>query len=82
VRNDATADVEPAVILLRGCPKLMYSTMLRVGNQELEAVIDTGSSNLLLMGADCMGCSDTPRYRRLLGLGSKMLRATLTDPLL
>ncbi len=63
----AAAESKPARILLRGCPKLMYTALLHIGNQDLEAVIDTGSSNLVLMDADCMGCSATPRCR-LVGL--------------
>ena len=54
------ADAVP--ILLKGCAKLMYTATLHVGDQYLDAVIDTGSSNLVLMGAECLGCSDTPRY--------------------
>lgn len=64
---------EPALVLLRGCPKLMYTASLRVGGQELEAVIDTGSSNLVLMGADCWGCSDTPRCAACFASGTLQL---------
>ena len=52
----------PSPLLLKGCPKGMYTAMLHVGNQDLEVLVDTGSSQLVLFGESCMGCS--PQMKR------------------
>ncbi len=52
----------PSPVLLKGCPKGMYTAMVHVGNQDLEVLVDTGSSQLVLFGERCMGCS--PRMKR------------------
>ena len=44
---------------LRGCPMASYTTSLRVGRQDLDVVVDTGSSELFLMGDPCIGCNVT-----------------------
>ena len=54
----------PMPALLKGCPKGMYTATLHVGNQDLEVLIHTGSSQLVLFGESCMGCSpQMKRYR-------------------
>ena len=58
------SDVPPAVNL-SGCPSQMYTTSVRVGAEEFEAVVDTGSSPLLLVGADCIGCDSNARGFRV-----------------
>lgn len=54
----------PTPVLLKGCPKQMYTATMHVGNQDFDVLADTGSSQLILFGEDCMGCSPgMKRYR-------------------
>ncbi len=54
----------PLPVLLKGCPKGMYTAALHVGIQDLDVLVDTGSSQLVLFGESCMGCSpQMKRYR-------------------
>jgi hypothetical protein len=41
---------------LVGNPLDLYSVRLQVGNQYFAAMLDSGSSNLILPGKDCFGC--------------------------
>ena len=53
------ADDTLAAAPLRGCPMASYTASLRVGRQDLDVVVDTGSSELFLMGDPCIGCNVT-----------------------
>ena len=60
-------------MLLTGNPREGYLMPLRVGNQEFDVKVSTGSSNLALPGDGCFGCGANP-HPYLPGTGSFDLR--------
>ena len=69
----AVSSAVPRQLRLRGCPSQMYTAALQVGGQDVAALVDTGSSSLVLLGNDCIGCdSNAVRYRP--GKGATDLR--------
>ena len=48
------------LVPLVGDPMKLYDVRLKVGNQCFTALLDSGSSNLILPGTDCIGCGPVP----------------------
>ena len=60
-------------ILLTGNPVDLYNIFLQVGKKDFDVLFDTGSSNIVLPGINCVGCgSVSSTYQP--GSGSKNLR--------
>ena len=69
----AVSSSVPRQLRLRGCPSQMYTAALQVGGQDMAVLVDTGSSSLVLLSNDCIGCdSNAGRYRP--GKGATDLR--------
>ena len=72
-RPSAVSSSVPRQLRLRGCPSQMYTAALQVGGQDVAVLVDTGSSSLVLLSNDCIGCdSNAGRYRP--GKGATDLR--------
>ena len=55
-RDDSQQPEVPAV-RLKGCPSQLYTFPLQVGENKYDVAVDTGSSTLVLMGHECIGCN-------------------------
>src|SRR5580704_15675906 len=58
----AADDGAPVRVDLMGFSGLEYSALITIGNQQFQALTDTGSTTTAVAGSTCASCGVTPSY--------------------